>query len=71
MFELDNGILKYIPKKYHEFIVSCYADDDGYWVICCNDYKFVATDCHTLHCATVKELKNDIKEGLEKVVNNG
>lgn len=52
---------KYIPKKFQDYIVDIYKDEDGYW--CLFDSNVILeNERRTANGQTIKELLNDIRQ---------
>lgn len=59
---------EYIEKEKNGdfFIDDCRMYDDGCWVYLKEDYKAVATDCHTIHEDNFRECYKALKQGVKK-----
>lgn len=62
MNEIDNNLLKYVPKSKREAIKAIWRDSDGYWIVVKDEYNAdrMDVDCHTIHEDTIKELRYQI-----------
>lgn len=67
--EIDDRIMKYIPKSKQKAIRACWHDSDGYWIELHNGYNADRMDwhCHTIHEDTIAELRYQIAGiGIDK-----
>ena len=66
--EIDDRIMRYIPKSKHKAIRACWQDSDGYWIMLHDEYNADRMDwnCHTIHEDTIAELRYQIA-GISKV----
>lgn len=59
-----------IPKKYAIGLIEVEKDCDGYWGYANDDYKFAATDSHTIHGMTQKEFLSDLRTMYKVTLDN-
>ena len=65
--EIDDRILKYVPKSKHKAIRAAWQDSDGYWITLKDGYNAGRMDnsgCHTIHEDTISDLRYQIA-GIE------
>jgi hypothetical protein len=55
------GLLKYIPKRFHEAVRDAYYDDDGYWVCLKDGWVDGIMGCHVIHTDTITELRQEAR----------
>ena len=60
--EIDDRIMRYIPKSKHKAIRACWQDSDGYWITLKEGYNADRTDnnCRTIHEDTISQLRYQI-----------
>lgn len=54
-YKFDESVTKYIPKKYQNFLLEVYRDDDGIWVTLKDEYITTTTESHIIHEYTIKD----------------
>ena len=67
--EIDDRIMKYVPKSKQQAIRACWHDSDGYWIELHDGYNADRMDwhCHTIHEDTIAELRYQIAGiGIDK-----
>lgn len=67
--EIDDRILRYVPKSKQKAVRACWHDSDGYWIELHEGYNADRMDwhCHTIHEDTIAELRYQIAGiGIDK-----
>ncbi len=64
--QVSKDLWKYIPAKYRDAVIDCFADSDGYWVWLDHEIGgYVAydgaEDCGIIHEYTIADLQAAIK----------
>lgn len=55
------GLLKYVPKRFHEAVRDAYHDDDGYWVCLKDGWVDGIMGTHVIHTDTISELREEAR----------
>lgn len=61
VYEKDEKIMKYVPKRLIGAIREAYQDSDGYWIILKDDYMDTHMNAHVIHGYTINELREDLR----------
>lgn len=61
---MKKAVIDYIPKKFKQYVVDAYKDDDGYWVVF-NNNVLLDGERHTANGETIQQLLCDIRENAE------
>lgn len=61
VYEKDEKIMKYVPKRLIGAIREAYQDSDGYWIHLEDDYMDTHMNAHVIHGYTINELREDLR----------
>ena len=59
--QVMTGLLKYIPKRFHNAVRDAYHDDDGYWICLKDGWVDGIMGSHVIHTDTISELHEEAK----------